>query len=311
LESITNFKTDLSVEKFVANIKKSNASIISSNENISPADQKIYALRDVTGTIDSIPLIASSIMSKKIAGGADAFVLNVTVGNGAFLNKISDAISLGKIMASIGNSNHKKTYVVISSMEQPLGYAIGNSLEVQEALELLHNRGPSDLKEICLFLGSYMLIAGGIVKEQSNGIELLEEVLVNGKALEKFIEIVNNQNGDTDQVKTPALLPSSKYRKEVYSTKEGFVKKLEAKTIGQAAMLLGAGRKFKGDKIDLSVGLVLRKKIGDHVNINEALATIYYNYEDRYILAQDNVLKAFHIADKKPEKKPLILKVIK
>jgi len=311
LESITNFKTDLSIEKFVTNIKKSNASIISSNENISPADQKIYALRDVTGTIDSIPLIASSIMSKKIAGGADAFVLNVTVGNGAFLNKISDAISLGKIMASIGNSNHKKTYVVISSMEQPLGYAIGNSLEVQEALELLHNRGPSDLKEICLFLGSYMLIAGGIVKEQSNGIELLEEVLVNGKALEKFIEIVNNQNGDTDQVKTPALLPSSKYRKEVYSTKEGFVKKLEAKTIGQAAMLLGAGRKFKGDKIDLSVGLVLRKKIGDHVNINEALATIYYNYEDRYILAQDNVLKAFHIADKKPEKKPLILKVIK
>ena len=151
LESIANFKTDLTVENFISSVKKINASIIGSTINIAPADHKIYALRDVTGTINSIPLMASSIMSKKIAGGADALVLNVTVGEGAFLNNFEDAISLGEIMVNIGKSNHKKTYAVISSMEQPLGYAVGNSLEVQEALELLNNKGPSDLKEICLF----------------------------------------------------------------------------------------------------------------------------------------------------------------
>ncbi|MDD4895728.1 MAG: thymidine phosphorylase [Atribacterota bacterium] len=310
LESIKNFNTDLPIERFIENINKIKSSIISANIDISPADKKIYALRDVTGTIDSIPLIASSIMSKKIAGGADAFVLNVTVGNGAFLQNISDAISLGKIMVNIGKSNNKKTYVVISSMDQPLGYAVGNSLEVQEAIELLNNRGPSDLKELCLFLGSYMLVAGGIVKKQQDGINLLEKIIISGKALNKFIEIVKNQNGDVNQIRKPSLLPKSKYQENIYSPKRGFIKKIDARTIGQAAMSLGAGRKKKDDNIDLSVGLVLRKKIGDQVDVNDTLATIYYNNVESYNLIEENVPKAFYITDKKISKKPLILKVL-
>jgi pyrimidine-nucleoside phosphorylase len=310
LESIKNFNTDLPIERFIENINKIKSSIISANIDISPADKKIYALRDVTGTIDSIPLIASSIMSKKIAGGADAFVLNVTVGSGAFLQNISDAISLGKIMVNIGKSNNKKTYAVISSMDQPLGYAVGNSLEVQEAIELLNNRGPSDLKELCLFLGSYMLVAGGIVKKHQDGIKLLEEIIISGKALNKFIEIVKNQNGDVNQIRKPFLLPKSKYQENIYSPKRGFIKKIDARTVGQAAMLLGAGRKKKDDNIDLSVGLILRKKIGDQIDVNDTMATIYYNNVESFNLIKESVPKAFYITDKKTSKKPLILKVL-
>lgn len=310
LESIANFKTDLTVENFISSVKKINASIIGSTINIAPADHKIYALRDVTGTINSIPLMASSIMSKKIAGGADALVLNVTVGEGAFLNNFEDAISLGEIMVNIGKNNHKKTYAVISSMEQPLGYAVGNSLEVQEALELLNNKGPSDLKEICLFLGSYMLMAAGIVNKQKDGIKLLKKIIANGSALTKFMEIVDNQKGNVNQIREPKLLPRAKYKKDINSPFRGFVKKVEARIIGQSTMLLGAGRMKKGDDIDLSVGIVLRKKIGDWVNEKEPLATVYYNDKKKYDLIKDSILKAFHTTDKRPEGKPLILKVI-
>ena len=310
LESITGIKTDLTVEKFISSVKRINAAIIGSTVDIAPADHKIYALRDVTGTVDSIPLMASSIMSKKIAGGADAFVLDITVGYGAFLRNIDDAISLGEIMVNIGNSNHKKTYAVISSMEQPLGYAVGNSLEVQEALELLNNRGPSDLKEICLFLGSYMLLAGGVVKKQLDGIKLLEEVITSGSALTKFMEIVGNQGGDINQIETPASLPKAKHQADISSSHKGFIKEVNAKMIGQSAMFLGAGRAKKGDSIDLSVGVLLRKKIGDRVDKNESLATVYYNNKNKYNLIKDNILKAFQITDKKPKGKPLILKVI-
>ncbi len=310
LESIANFKTDLTVENFISSVKKINASIIGSTINIAPADHKIYALRDVTGTINSIPLMASSIMSKKIAGGADALVLNVTVGEGAFLNNFEDAISLGEIMVNIGKSNHKKTYAVISSMEQPLGYAVGNSLEVQEALELLNNKGPSDLKEICLFLGSYMLMAAGIVNKQKDGIKLLKKIIANGSALTKFMEIVDNQKGNVNQIREPKLLPRAKYKKDINSPFRGFVKKVEARIIGQSTMLLGAGRMKKGDDIDLSVGIVLRKKIGDWVNEKEPLVTVYYNDKKKYDLIKDSILKAFHTTDKRPEGKPLILKVI-
>ena len=310
LESINNFKTDLSIEKFIENVKKIKASIISASVDISPADKKIYALRDVTGTTDSIPLIASSIMSKKIAGGADAFVLNVTVGEGAFLKNISDATYLGKIMVNVGQNNHKKTFAIISSMEQPLGYAVGNSLEVQEAIELLNNRGPSDLKELCFFLGTYMLMAGGIVKNQNEGFQLLDDIVKSGEALKKFIEIVKNQNGQTSQITNPSLLPRTKYKKDIYSPKKGYIKKLEAKAIGQAAMLLGAGRKKKDEHIDLAVGIVLKKKIGDEVETGDILATIYYNDNERFHSIKESVQRAFHITVSKIKVKPLILKVI-
>ena len=310
LESINNFKTDIPIGKFIENVKNIKASIISASANISPADKKIYALRDVTGTTDSIPLIASSIMSKKIAGGADAFVLNVTVGEGAFLKNISDATSLAEIMVNVGQSNHKKTYVIISSMEQPLGYAVGNSLEVQEAIELLNNRGPSDLRELCFFLGSYMLVAGGVTKNQNEGFLLLEDIVKSGKALKKFTEIVENQNGQASQITNPSLLPRTRYQKDIYSHKKGYIKKLEAKTIGQAAMLLGAGRKEKDEHIDLSVGIVLKKKIGDEIDTGDILATVYYNDNEKFNLIKESVQRAFHIAVTKTKVKPLILKVI-
>ncbi len=310
LESIQNFRTDLSLNKFIDNVKNIKASIISTNINIAPADKKIYALRDVTGTVDSIPLIASSIMSKKIAGGADAFVLNITVGSGAFLSNIKEAISLGRIMLNIGKSNKKKVYIIISSMDQPLGKAIGNSLEVQEAIEILDNKGPSDVRELCLCLGSYMLIAGGIVKTQQEGIKLLNEIIISGKAKDKLMEIVKNQNGEISQILKPDLLPRAKYQKDIYSQEKGFIKKVDARIIGESTMLLGAGREKKDDYIDLSVGMVLRKKIGDKVEKNDTLATIHYNDIDKFNLIKNNIPKAFLITEKEPRKKPLILKIM-
>jgi len=310
LESITGFQTDLSIKKFIKIVKTINTSIIGTNINLAPADKKMYALRDVTGTIDSIPLIASSIMSKKIAGGANAFVLNVTVGRGAFLSHLSDAVSLGKIMVNIGEHNNKDTYVIISAMDQPLGYAVGNSLEVKEAIALLNNQGPDDLRTLCLFIGSYMLIAGGLVQDQQEGIHMLEEVLDNGMALKKLKEMVKSQNGDTSQIDHPDLLSKSKYQGDIYSVKKGYIDKVDARIIGEASMLLGAGRAKKVDKIDLSVGIILKKKKGQWVESKEVMATLYYNDEKKFDLAKVMVKNAFHIVDQKPKDEPLILSVI-
>ncbi len=310
LESITGFQTDLTIENFIKNVKKIKASIISANINLAPADKHIYSLRDVTGTIDSIPLIASSIMSKKIAGGADAFVLNITVGRGAFIKNISNAILLAETMVDIGRKNQKDTYVVISSMNQPLGFAVGNSLEVQEVISLLNNKGPDDLKEICLFIGAYMLIAGNVTRNVEDGINMLKEVLENGKALNKFKQIVKSQNGDIAQIDKPDLLPKSKYQGEIYSEQKGFIDKVDALLIGDASRILGAGREAKDDAIDLSAGIVLKKKIGQKVNPKDILATLHYNDEKKYFLAKDIVKNAFHVIDKKPKKEPLLLSYI-
>jgi pyrimidine-nucleoside phosphorylase len=310
LESITGFQTDLNIESFIENVKNIKVSIISSSIDLAPADKHIYSLRDVTGTIDSIPLIASSIMSKKIAGGADAFVLNITVGRGAFIKNISDAILLGKTMVDIGKKNQKDTYVVISSMNQPLGFAVGNSLEIKEVISLLKNKGPADLREICLFIGAYMLIAGNVTKNVEDGIEILKEVLKNGKALEKFKQMVKSQNGDIRQIYKPDLLPKAKYQREIYSDKNGFIDIVDALMIGEASRILGAGRERKDSKIDLSAGIILKKKKGQSVNSKEALASLHFNDEKKYILVKDMVKKAFHIIDKKPPKEPLLLAFI-
>ncbi|MFW6148524.1 MAG: thymidine phosphorylase [Atribacterota bacterium] len=310
LESISNFQTNLSIDKFINTVKKVNSSIIETSIDLAPADKKIYSLRDVTGTIDSIPLIASSIMSKKIAGGADAFVLNVTTGSGAFLKKYSDAVSLGKKMVNIGIANKKETYVIISSMEQPLGYAIGNSLEVQEAIALLNNQGPDDFKKICLFIGSYMLIAGGVVKSHLEGIRIMEDIIKSGKAFRKLKEMVKNQNGDTKQIENPDLLPKTKYYKDIYSNKKGYIKKVNARMLGEASVHLGAGREKKDDNIDLSVGIFLKKKIGYPVQEKEVLAKICYNDEQKLKPAIDKVKNAFHIVERKPKEDPLVLAVI-
>jgi len=310
LESINGFKTNLSIQRFIEIVKDVNASIISANINLAPADKKIYSLRDVTGTIDSIPLIASSIMSKKIAGGADAFVLNITVGRGAFIKNIEDAVLLGKTMVNIGENNHKNTYAIISSMDQPLGYAIGNSLEVEEAIALLNNQGPDDLKKLCLCIGSYMLIAAEFISNQKDGVNLLEEVLRNGKALDKFKQMVKSQNGDIRQIDNTHLLPKAKYERNIYSERNGFIDIIDAHMIGEASMLLGAGREVKDAKIDLSVGIILKKKKGNYVGSKEVLATLYFNDEKKYFNAKNIVKKSFHIIDKKPKEEPLLLAVI-
>lgn len=310
VESITGFQTELTIDNFIKNVRKVKASIISANINLAPADKLVYSLRDVTGTIDSIPLIASSIMSKKIAGGADAFVLNITVGQGAFIKDISSAISLAKTMVNIGEKNQKDTYAVISSMNQPLGFAVGNSLEIKEVISLLNNKGPEDLKEICLFLGSYMLIACNAAKNIKEGIDKLEKVLENGKALNKFKQIIKSQNGDVQQIIKPELLPEAKYQCEIYSKKNGFVDSVDARMIGEASRILGAGREKKDSKIDLSAGIVLKKKQGQSVNIGEVLAALHYNDEKKLFLASDMVKKAFCIIAKKPIKENLLLAVI-
>lgn len=310
LESISNFQTVLPIQRFIEIVKKVNTSIISANINLAPADKKLYALRDVTGTIDSIPLIASSIMSKKIAGGADAFVLNITMGSGAFLKNISDAVSLGKIMVNIGINNHKDTYVVISSMNQPLGYAVGNSLEMQEAISLLNNQGPDDLKDLCLSLGSYMLMAGGVIKEKQEGIHMLMRVIKNGMALKRLKEMVGEQGGEVKQIENPDLLPKARFQKNIYSTRKGFIKKINARMIGEASMLLGAGRETKDSEIDLSVGILLKKKIGYWVEKQGILAVLHYNDEQRMGSIKDKVEEAFYIVEQKPEKEPLILGTI-
>lgn len=310
LESITDFKTNLSVHRFIEIVKMTNTAIISTNIDLAPADKKLYALRDVTGTIDSIPLIASSIMSKKIAGGADAFVLNVTVGKGAFIRRFSDAVSLGEIMVNIGKNNHKNTHVIISSMDQPLGHAIGNSLEVREAIHLLNNQGPDDLKEICLYLGSYMLIAGGIVQQPQEGMIKLTQVLEDGSALHKLMDMVKAQNGDTRQIKNPDLLPKARYQENIISDKKGYISKIDARLIGEASMLLGAGRKKKGDLIDLAVGMILKKKSGHQLEAGEAVATVYFNDQEKFKIAKELIQNAFVISEKEPDKFPLILAVI-
>jgi len=310
LESISNFQTNLPINKFKQIVKRINLSIIEANIELAPADKKIYALRDVTGTIDSIPLIASSIMSKKIAGGADAFVLNVTTGNGAFLQEYRDAISLGKKMVNIGSKNNKNTYVIISSMNQPLGYAIGNSLEIKEVISLLNNNGPDDLKELCLFLGSYMLYAGGFIKKQTEGIKILKKIILSGKAIKKFKEMVNYQKGDVRQIDNPDLLPRAKYKKDLFLQLKGYIKNIDARMVGEASMLLGAGRETKNDIIDLSVGIELKKKKGDYIKEDESIATIHYNDQKRFNLAKEKLQYAFCLDNNKPEKEPLLLAVI-
>ena len=310
LESIKGFKTELSINQFINIVKKIGASIISSTSDLAPADRKLYALRDVTGTIDSIPLIVSSIMSKKLAAGADAIVLDVTTGSGAFMQKYKDALKLGKIMVDIGLELGKETVAVISNMDEPLGFAIGNSLEVKEAVEILKNRGPEDLRDLCLVLGAHMLKIGGVVKHYEDGKNKLEKILKEGIAFNKFKEMVTAQGGNPEIIDNPESLPLAKHSTKITSKISGFVQKIDSRLVGESAMLLGAGREKKESKIDLSVGIVLKKKVGSKVNINEDLAEVYYNDSEKLEEAKKKLFSSFVIRNKKMQKLPLILATI-
>lgn len=277
LEAIPGFQIELSDEAFVRIVNESKVAVIGQSGNLAPADKKLYALRDVTATVDSLPLIASSIMSKKIAAGADAIVLDVTTGDGAFMKNIEDARRLAKTMTSIGKLANRETVAVISDMSEPLGEAIGNSLEVVEAIETLQGNGPEDLVEMCCALGSQMVVLAGKAKTIDEARTLLQEALESGKALAKFKEMIQNQGGDPTIVEQPERILTARYTMELPAKQSGVVSKIVANELGIAAMMLGAGRKTKEDDIDHAVGLKLHKKIGDTVTKGESLLTIYSN----------------------------------
>lgn len=278
LEAIPGFHVELSQQDFSELVNKNKVAVVGQSGNLTPADKKLYALRDVTGTVESIPLIASSIMSKKIASGADAIVLDVKTGAGAFMKNVEQAKELAETMVNIGKSVGRQTMAVISDMSQPLGNAIGNGLEVKEAIDTLKGHGPEDLTELCLVLGSQMAYLGGAADSLEEARTLLEANLKNGKALEVFKTFVEAQGGDASVADNPeSVLPVAAYTKEVLADQDGVVSEIIADQIGIAAMMLGAGRETKESQIDLSAGLYLHKKVGDKVSAGESIATLYSN----------------------------------
>lgn len=296
LESIKGFHVEISEQAFIKLVNRNKVAVIGATGDLTPADKKLYALRDVTGTVDSIPLIASSIMSKKIAAGADAIVLDVTVGAGAFMKKEEDAIRLAKTMVRIGNHVGRKTMAVISDMSQPLGFAIGNALEVKEAIDTLKGNGPEDLTELVLTLGSQMVVLAGKAESLDDARQMLEQAIADGRALGKFKSFVSNQGGDPSIIDHPERLPQARYRIDVPSKSTGVISQVVADEIGVAAMLLGAGRATKEDSIDFAVGVVLNKKVGDAVQEGESLATIYANRE-HVGEVKDRLYEAIQISD--------------
>lgn len=280
LEAIEGFHVELSKDEFVDLVNRDKVAVVGQSGNLTPADKKLYALRDVTGTVNSIPLIASSIMSKKIAAGADAIVLDVKTGAGAFMKTDEDAVNLAKAMVRIGNNVGRQTMAVISGMSQPLGYAIGNALEVKEAIDTLKGEGPEDLTELVLTLGSQMVVLAKKAETLDEAREKLTDVMKNGKALQKFKDFLQNQGGDSSVADNPEKLPQAAYKIDVPAKEAGVVSEIVADQIGVAAMLLGAGRATKEDKIDLAVGIMLRKKVGDAVEKGEPLVTLYANREN-------------------------------
>ena len=303
LEAIPGFHVELSQEEFVKQVNEHKVAVVGQSGNLTPADKKLYALRDVTSTVDSIPLIASSIMSKKIAAGADAIVLDVKTGAGAFMKTPEDARNLADAMVKIGNHVGRNTMAVISDMSQPLGFAIGNALEVQEAIDTLKGHGPADVVDLCLTLGSQMAHLAGVGKDLDEARDLLEANLHNGKALEVFKTFVAAQGGNPDVVDDPDLMPKAAYQTEVLAHKDGYVAELVADQLGVASMMLGAGRATKESEIDLAVGLVLHKKVGDKVAKGEALLTIHSNQQEIPDV-EEKIWECITIAD---EAKPLPL----
>ncbi|MGP4072391.1 pyrimidine-nucleoside phosphorylase [Piscibacillus sp. B03] len=280
LESVPGFHVEITSEEFVNLVNKNKIAVIGQTGNLTPADKKLYGLRDVTATVNSIPLIASSIMSKKIASGADAIVLDVKTGAGAFMKSKEDAENLAKAMVSIGNNVGRQTMAVISDMSQPLGRAIGNALEVKEAIDTLNGHGPEDLTELTLTLGSQMVVLGGKADSLEEARNMLEENIKNGKAIEKLKEFLAAQGGDASVVDQPEELPQASHIFELEAKEAGYVEGMVADEIGSAAMMLGAGRQTKDSEIDLAVGIVLNKKVGDYVEKGESLLTIHANQTD-------------------------------
>ena len=304
MESIPGYRVDLSTQEFIDQLKSIGIVLTGQSVDLAPADGKLYALRDVTGTVQSIPLIASSIMSKKIAAGAQAIVLDVKYGYGAFMKTLEEAKALGSMMVDIAKLAHRNAVAILSDMNQPLGFTIGNALELREAIDVLKGQGPEDFREHCLRIASYMLILGGISSTQRDAQERLIKVLDDGSALKKFIQLVEAQGGDAKYVLHPDHLPKATIIETIKSTENGFLSEINAKNIGEASVVLGAGREKKGAPIDHAVGIVIRHKVGDYVEEGEPLFEIHANNKALIPQAKEMILRAYQFANEPVEPLP-------
>ena len=310
LESIRGFQVQLSPENFLRQVQQMGLAVIGQSGNLTPADKKLYALRDVTDTVDSLPLIASSIMSKKLAAGSKNIVLDVKVGSGAFMKTPEDAKALAEQMVSIGKACGRNICAVLTDMDIPLGYHVGNALEVKEAIQVLRGQGPDDLKEVCMALASNLLsMVRGVSLEEAE--TLVKESLSSGKAYETFIRWIAAQGGDVAMVRDPSLLPGAKDHFEVTAPRDGYIGKMDTSLVGKASCYLGAGRETKDDPIDYGVGLVLKKKTGDFVRAGETLAVLYANDRALFPKAREVFLESLTWTEKVPQKQPLILGIIR
>ncbi len=310
LESFPGFTTALSREQFIRNVNTTGMAIMGQTADLAPADKKLYALRDVTATVDNLSLIASSIMSKKLAAGADAIVLDVKTGSGAFMKAEEDARALAREMVRIGRNAGRRTIAVLSDMDQPLGHAVGNALEVKEAIDTLKGHGPSDFQELCLVLGTQMLLAGGRTQDPEEAEEMLRESIENGDALRKLAQFVESQGGDARAVYDPGLLPAAPIRQTLAAPVSGYISHIACDEIGICSLLLGGGRETKDSSIDLSVGLVLQKKVGDYVEAGEPIAVIHARDARGAALAGERFLKACVTSPRAPGKRPLIKEIL-
>lgn len=311
LEAIPGYKTSITEEEFMSQVNTKGISVIGQTGHIAPADKKIYALRDVTGTVENLSLITSSIMSKKLAAGSDAILLDVKCGSGAFMKTREDAESLAELMVEIGNADGKDTMAVITDMEQPLGKAIGNALEVREAIDVLKNDGPEDITELCITLAGLMIYMGKKAISPEEGMAKAKHTLEDGSALEKFKDLIEGQGGDISIIEDYDIMPKAEYCVELKAWDNGYIESMDAMKIGLASQHTGAGRESKEDVIDLSTGIILCKKIGDTVTIGETVCKIYVNDMKKAEKALEEVRNAVIISSKKPDKIQLIKKIIK
>ncbi len=310
LESFAGFTTGISRSQFMRQVEEIGISIMGQTADLAPADKKLYALRDVTATVDNMSLIASSIMSKKLAAGADAIVLDVKTGSGAFMKTLEDSLALAREMVRIGNGAGRHTAAVVSDMAQPLGRAVGNALEVKEAIAALRGEGPADFMELCMTLGSRMLVAGKRARDPMQARAMLEEAVRSGAALKKLAEFIEAQGGDPGAVYDPSLLPQASHVEPLLAQGEGYVREIRCDEIGVCSLLLGGGRETKDSEIDLAVGLVLEAKVGDYVKEGQPLAYLHYNDPAKAASARERFYRAYTLGGEKPRDPVLIHRIL-
>ena len=311
LESFPGFSTEISIEKFINNVNQTGIAIMGQTKELAPADKMLYALRDVTATVDNMSLIASSIMSKKLAAGADAIVLDVKTGSGAFMKEEVDSFALAQEMVRIGNNAGRRTVALVTDMDQPLGYAIGNALEVKEAIETLRGNGPADFVELCIALGTQMVLAGGLAEDAKQAEEKIRKTIEDGSALQKMAEFITAQGGDGDYVYHPERLPKASLIEAVLAPEAGYIERITCDEVGICSLILGGGRETKESVIDLAVGIVLEKKVGDFVNKGDVLAYIHGNEEGKIAQAKERLCQSYAFSAAEVKRPTLIKGIVK